>query len=441
MAGERATVLQRTQIGPEATPGTAVAATKRLGATTIAIQPQGNINRFAPQGTKFDTITAIGREWSALNISGYASYNDLAYLFSGLIRDVTPAQQGGTAAYLWTYSPRGGVADTVKTFTIEQGSPGNGGRAVRAPYGLLNSITLDWSREGVNISGDGLAQRIQDDIPLSTSATYKLTANSSPPTAGSFTLTFGGQTTAAIAFDATPAQVQSALEDLSTIGEGNVLVEATIAEGAGTLEVGDNVYTVTFTRALAAGPQTLTGTFSGLTASGSIALAADVVGAAPTLLAPAPVLGDQISVYVDDASGSLGTTKLKRAFAGSWAYSGRFGTVWPVNATVPSFDAHVELKPEARFNVRVAADDQGMALYTAMRTGDTKFIRWEAVGPTIASTYPYRLRIDMAGKVGDMATYSDQDGIYQIEFPFVLTDDSGWGKPFSVELQNTITAL
>ncbi|WP_232676688.1 hypothetical protein [Nocardioides sp. R-C-SC26] len=40
----------------------------------------------------------------------------------------------------------------------------------------------------------------------------------------SFTITFDGQTTAAIDDDATAAQVQAALEGLSTVGEGNVVV-------------------------------------------------------------------------------------------------------------------------------------------------------------------------------------------------------------------------
>jgi hypothetical protein len=41
-------------------------------------------------------------------------------------------------------------------------------------------------------------------------------------TGGTFTLTFDGQTTAPIAFNATAAQLQAALEALSTIGPGNV---------------------------------------------------------------------------------------------------------------------------------------------------------------------------------------------------------------------------
>ncbi|MET7395612.1 hypothetical protein ABZS66_19190 [Dactylosporangium sp. NPDC005572] len=42
------------------------------------------------------------------------------------------------------------------------------------------------------------------------------------PTGGTYTLTFNGQTTAAIPYNATAAQVKTALEALSTIGAGNV---------------------------------------------------------------------------------------------------------------------------------------------------------------------------------------------------------------------------
>ena len=42
------------------------------------------------------------------------------------------------------------------------------------------------------------------------------------PTGGSFTLSFGGQTSAAIAFNATAAQVQTALTALGGIGAGGV---------------------------------------------------------------------------------------------------------------------------------------------------------------------------------------------------------------------------
>lgn len=63
---------------------------------------------------------------------------------------------------------------------------------------------------------------------------------------GTYTLTFGGQTTAAIAFDATAAQVQAALRALSTIGSAGV----TVTGDAG------GPYTITFAGALSGLPQT-----------------------------------------------------------------------------------------------------------------------------------------------------------------------------------------
>ncbi|WP_194821298.1 hypothetical protein [Micromonospora sp. S-DT3-3-22] len=63
------------------------------------------------------------------------------------------------------------------------------------------------------------------------------------PTGGTYTLTFSGQTTAAIPYNATAAQVRTALEALSNIGSGNVTT-------AGGPHPGTPV-TVTFVGALA----------------------------------------------------------------------------------------------------------------------------------------------------------------------------------------------
>lgn len=52
-------------------------------------------------------------------------------------------------------------------------------------------------------------------------------------TAGTFTLTFGGQTTAAIAWNASAAAVEDALELLSTIGTGGVIVAGGPLPGTG----------------------------------------------------------------------------------------------------------------------------------------------------------------------------------------------------------------
>lgn len=56
------------------------------------------------------------------------------------------------------------------------------------------------------------------------------------PTGGTFTITFDGETTAAIAYNATPATVQAALEALSNVAPGDIVVGG--SAGAWTLTFG-----------------------------------------------------------------------------------------------------------------------------------------------------------------------------------------------------------
>ena len=65
------------------------------------------------------------------------------------------------------------------------------------------------------------------------------------PTGGTFTLTFGSQTTSALAYNASMATIQSALQGLSSIGSGNCSVSGVTGE----------YFTVTFTGSLAGAAQ------------------------------------------------------------------------------------------------------------------------------------------------------------------------------------------
>ncbi|WP_060888534.1 hypothetical protein [Streptomyces scabiei] len=77
------------------------------------------------------------------------------------------------------------------------------------------------------------------------------------PTGGTFTITWSGQTTAAIAYNATAAQVQTALEALSNIAPGDVVVTGS-AGGPWTLtwggaQLGENVAAPTTTESFTGG--------------------------------------------------------------------------------------------------------------------------------------------------------------------------------------------
>jgi len=120
---------------------------------------------------------------------------------------------------------------------------------------------------------------------------------------GTFALSYAGQTTAGVAYNAAASAVQTALQGLSTIGAGN----ATVAGSAG------GPYTVTFASALAQNVVPLTADFSALATPAnaslkngykSIALQRDAMILAVRPFAEEPALsGVDVSTASDEASG------------------------------------------------------------------------------------------------------------------------------------------
>lgn len=108
-------------------------------------------------------------------------------------------------------------------------------------------------------------------------------------TSGTFTLTLGGQTTTALAYNATAATVQTAMQALSTVGTGN----CTVTGSAG------GPYTVTFVSSVSTGG--MTGNFASLSTPANANLSgltfqlqniyADVGGAQTTRTINKPVAG------------------------------------------------------------------------------------------------------------------------------------------------------
>jgi hypothetical protein len=203
-------------------------------------------------------------------------------------------------------------------------------------HGLNNavSVTLDTSAfnsaahypDGYFMSGLPLGRITATDRygPYGgTTNEVQQVAISGGPTGGTFTLTFDGQTTAAIAYNATAAAVQSALEALSNIEPGDVTATGGPLPGTavdvtfGGRYYGQNVPQMTATGALTGGTSpavtvtTTTEGGSGLT-NGQEVLAGfllspikspadttvDVAGA---MLDHGKVRAARLPIYVDDA--------------------------------------------------------------------------------------------------------------------------------------------
>ena len=160
-----------------------------------------------------------------------------------------------------------------------------------------------------------------------------------------------------------------------------------------------------------------------------------------TTVALEPVIANQVSVYIDTTSGGLGGTKLTRALSTEWHLGSRYNPLWVLDAANSSWVAAVETAPDLTMNLTVEADSEGMGQLTNLRSGDTVWARIEAVGDLIESTFYNKLTIDMPVKLVGTGGFSDQDGVYAVEWNFVGVYDSTWGKPFDINVRNTLTAL
>lgn len=432
------TVFMKPQLGLEITPGTAAAALRVLESIDIKPSLQAEIQKFTPMGHKFKTLALLGKEWTQSAISGFADYNELTYLLASIVSQVDPT--GGGDAKTWEMGINDSLPDSIATFTLEYGSYL---RAHRSTYNHLTALGLAFTRDNVSVTGTMIGRQLVDDIFLSTNQKYTLTADAIPPGSGTFTLTVGAATTAAIAYDAEPSEIQAALEALSTVGSGNVLVTADAGNtGDGTLAVGDNIYHIEFVKALGQQAVVMTGTFTGLTDADTIDLDEETAGATPSSADQMPILGSQVNIYLaDTAAGLDGAEALERALSANFDISDRFGQLWALNRANGSWAVPVEQEPTVQMKVKLEADDVGMGLLGNMRAGSKKFMRIECVGALITGTTYYKLQIDMCGKVGEPAPFSDQDGIYAAEWTLDANYDATWGKALQISLINTLASL
>lgn len=166
---ERAVVTQGIQVGVETTPGTSVAANRRLRSIGIDPSPQANIDSFRPPGQKFQALTALGREWMEAGLSGRPSYNELQYVLASVMGNSTVALvPTATGAWEWQFAPLTFQEDDPITFTIEQGGAV---RAHRFSYGIITEASLAINRDAVELGGSVMARRLEDDIVLTAAPT------------------------------------------------------------------------------------------------------------------------------------------------------------------------------------------------------------------------------------------------------------------------------
>lgn len=438
MAASRADVNQLLLMGVETTIGAAVGATKKFPSLSIEPERVQDDQFYRPAGQIVPGSGVKHREWSEPKYKLALDYNELAYIFSGLFGAAVITNPSGSA-YQWVWSPTDSDFGTPKTFTNRMGDT----LASSLVPGLyFNSLTMKLDDGTAEVSGDCFGYAIDDNAgPISATLTDEVQqiVITGSPTGGTFTLTFGANTTAAIAYNADAATIQAALEAIASVGVGNVRVY-----GSG---LPSGVITVLFCKTLGAtnvAAMTATGSLTGGTTPAVVISTTQAGGGSYTTIAQQPVSKNQFDMYIDTTFGAIGTTKFCDALEVELSIPKIREMVKVLCTYYPSFKDAVAIAVEQMTARMTLIKNTDVITFMNTFNGPTKptqYVRWQMLGATITGAHKYTLTIDMAIKCGTPKERRNVKGVYAYDVNGQFVSDASLGGPIKITLKNTLSGL
>lgn len=415
--------------GKESIYGTAVEPTKQLLSLMMPLQPTVETELFTPSGFSAPSEITVNDDYTTGDGSGKADYNALGYVLASFYgAPTTTTAASGAYQHVFTYD--GKTPYDPYSYTLAYGS-GNLGRTC-AGF-VFNRYSFSVNRGGVDFSTGGFAKKMTTGYTMYPRNEIQTITITGAPTAGTFTLTYGANSTAALQYNATAATVQTALTGLASIGSGNV----TVTGSAG------GPYTVTFTGTLANTDATAITATSSLTGGSSpgVTVTETLKGGAISEVAAKIMYPMQFSVYSDTTGAGIGTSKLLYCYEFSIEPSERIARTRPVNASTSS-DSVVETEDAAHnVSMTLGADATADAYLASLRAGTTAFIRLEAIGDEIATSgVKYTMQHDMAIKITSVDAYQSSDGVHVLPISGQVVRDGTWGKAMQVTLKNAVAS-
>lgn len=430
MAREAASIV--TQLGREETPGTAVSSYLTLSSLNLTVSPELDVKRYRAAGKRVSTTSVLNKKMGTGRYEGGASYNELAIILANLIGPTGQPAAVGSGGYGWTFTPNSTGPDTPYIYTARRG---DSEAAQIYSYLFSKSLQMNVSRDEVTLSGDMAAYAPNNSGAL-TVATDEIQAitKSGTVSGGTFTITYSGQTTSAIAYDASAATIQAALEALSNLAPGDVFVSGgPISTGrvhirfAGTL-AGTNVAAITVDS-------------TSLTGGGTYGVSTLLSGGASVpQITESPMSGNEFNLYVDTSSGGLGGTQIGCPIGVRINLPARFNEKWCLNRSQASFSEPVGIATEPTIAFDLEFNSAARSLYDAVVTNNlpTRFIRLDALGANIGSGADYTMQWDFAGSIRSAQELGDEGGVYGYTFEFDIKHNASWGKSMSCYVVNSL---
>lgn len=428
----RSAVFESLAVAAESTPGVAAMPNRRLRDLGGTLQPELTIAPVQPVGQVAPAGGAqISKEQVTGRLEGPLAVNGLAYLLAAGL--CTPAVATlGTTAKSYTYLPAQSNPDSLTTLTLVVGAAA--GAAV-VPGCVVQSLDIAIAQNALTVSADVLGRQYLEGSRAQAVAIH------GAPTGGTFTLSYGGQTTSGIAFNATASAVQSALAALTTIGSGGVQVVGgplptnpilvLFPLGGGVIGYG--------------APTALTITTTGLTGGTNVhghvttALDEHVMGPALTEVAVRPLQFRQATMAIGPSVAGLTTLSSEDVLSVRLRIPQRFTPVVAIN-TDTSFSDLAERAIAPTVELVCAQGSAADHWMGQLRSGTVMFGRITVEGTQIEAGYNYRMRLTFPF-LWTNPRRSDVNDVLAGTYDLALCYDSSLGSYLEAVLYTDMASL
>lgn len=168
--------------------------------------------------------------------------------------------------------------------------------------------------------------------------------------------------------------------------------------------------------------------------------------ASPTAVQQIPMTGAQANVYLDATSAGIGGTQLLDVLKFEYKASDYYDGYWPINRAAASYSNIFDKEKKHEVTLTVQANATGVGYKASyLETGSKVYLRVNITGPLIdvANSVAATMIHDMACVVSNMAEFSDEDGVYAVQYTLTLVEDTAWssGTAQKITLTNLVSAL
>ena len=165
------------------------------------------------------------------------------------------------------------------------------------------------------------------------------------------------------------------------------------------------------------------------------------LASSPTVIPELPVERNDINLYIDDSFAALGGTQITEALEEQLTIPDKFIEFFVHNRTAGEFHDIVERDYEPTFSFSTVHNSQSRSLIAAIDANPNKWLRWEAIGPTVGSTTAM-IRIDMCVKFDTPERIGESDSPLGYKYSCsLMPDDAGLTSYMVITSRNGLATL